>query len=143
LVDPKIDVHEAVRPDSVNTACAAAFRGDEAAVQKCPEVLTHGRAADRQPCSQFIDRLRPAPQLFQKVSPVGIGDGLESVNGHRFKVCETDFPGKSLISAGTALIISRLKGIQAAKSPGRPVRILDYRRDLAWSRRTNFWQKSL
>jgi hypothetical protein len=44
---------------------------DQAGIEQHFQVLRHGRAGYRQAGGEFIDGLRAAPQLFQKMAPVG------------------------------------------------------------------------
>lgn len=108
LVDPEIDVHEAVRPDSVDSAGAFALDRDKAAVEQSLQVLGHGRPADRQSICKFIHRLRLPPQLLQEVPPVRIGNSLENILGHGLKLRQTPSPGKSgMHRLGSTLVVQK------------------------------------
>lgn len=86
LIDPEIDVHEAVSTDSVNPAGALILYRYQATVEQRLQMLGHGRAADWQAARKLIDRLGLPSQLLQKVPPVRIGDSVEHIVGHTTKL---------------------------------------------------------
>jgi hypothetical protein len=103
LVDPEIEVQEPVCSHRIDPACALVGDGHQFAIEKRLEMLRNGRPADRQALCQFIDRTRLAAQFFEKKTPVGIRDGLESIHGHGCKLIKSFQPGKSFVCAATVL----------------------------------------
>lgn len=86
LVDPQIEMHEAVGADRVDAPRALAGHRHQLAVEQRLQMLGDGWAADVETIGQLVDGPRLAAQFLEQVAPVGIGDGLESIHGHAVKL---------------------------------------------------------
>lgn len=99
LIDPQVEVHEAIVPDRVDPPGSLIFHCHELAFEQRLEVLRDRRSADGQTFRQLVDRAWLAAQFFEKIAPVGIGNGLKSIHGHAGKLNKTIQTGKSFVCA--------------------------------------------
>jgi len=115
LVDPKVEVHEALGSHGVDPARPLIGNRYQLAVEKCLEMLRDRWPADRQAFCQFIDRPWLAPQLLKEITPVRISNGLESIHGHGCKLDKRIRPGKSFVCTANGLVLLGRKLIKSAE----------------------------